>query len=472
MFHSQRPLSSTLAILAAVCAAVLTGCPGPIAFVPVSEHGFEAADNAQDLNDYPWTMEYFVPTGADTGHVYASTGNNIMPFLLLTLFARLGLEAPTEQEARPPEVRRYRPDLGPKVWERVFDYRDVADGPPWDTVGIRGMGIYNHPGGDAHLYAATGGSAPTVWRTAAGGPGTWEAFWDVPLAGSIRAIVEHDGLLYLSATHENPDAPLPARIYATDGEDVWIVVDDGFGNPNNLGIYTLCSWNGWLYAGTANLEDGFEVWKLAGPGKDAAPVSIFTAGGTSPAIHTALDMHVFQDRLYVGTGLLLGLNFSGSGFPVRAADLLRINPDDSWETVVGPDSIGGVSSGFGKLTNAYTWSLEEFDGYLYCGTWDGAAILPVAQAFLPDVLWTILLASLGLDAKALPEPYDVLTRNGAELYRSPDGVQWTRVFGDGLGNPNSYGVRSMVVAYDSLFVGMANVFDGLMIFRSEPAGGP
>ena len=72
-----------------------------------------------------------------------------------------------------------------------------------------------------------------------------------------------------------------------------------------------------------------------------------------------------------------------------------------------------------------------------------------------------------LFSKRAVSPLSALTHAGGDLYKSPDGVHWTPVFTQGLGDPYNYGVRTMVSVGDDLFLGMANPFDGLEIWRGR-----
>jgi len=176
---------------------------------------------------------------------------------------------------------------------------------------------------------------------------------------------------------------------------------------------------------------------------------------------------VFDGSLYVGALIFAGINLAG-GPLIRGADMIRIHADDSWETVVGPGSVGGVGSGFDKRTNAYLWSMEVHKGYLYCGTWDAASFVPVTKRYLPDIRRSVYEFLFGLyAAQGAPTAFDILTGNGAELYRTADGVDWEAVFTDGLGNPDNYGVRSMEVLGGKLVLGMSNIDEGLEIWREQ-----
>jgi hypothetical protein len=450
--------------LVLIVVAVLTpgGCPvSSDEFVSISDHGFDPVDYEQDLNDYPWSMRYFAPAGAATGQLYVGTGNNIAEVAL----AFIAQNAAPESDYRPPEIRRYRPKLGARVWERVLDYREVEAGPEWETTGFRSMGVYHAPAeGLTYLYAGTIGDEPALWRSPTGDPGSWERVWTSPTGGSIRALTEHDGRLYFGMSHESVRPQLPAEVYATDGATVWAVCSDGFGNSENKGVFALASFNGWLYAGTINPGQGFEVWKLEGPAEHAERVQVVAGGGPSRSNQAVTQMVVFQDRLYVPSLIYFGINLNG-GFPIRGADMVRIDEHDNVETVVGPQSTGGVRSGFGRRTNPYLWSITEHAGRLYCGTWDSASVVPVGMACLAE-----LILPCDLDFANRPGGYDLLTGDGGDLYVSADGVQWDPVFTNGLGNPDNYGVRTMVSAEGTLFLGMANVLEGLEIWQSRTTG--
>lgn len=444
-----------------------------IDFERISEYGFDEADHALDKNDYPWTMVYFAPDESKTGYIYVGTGNAIARLtsaeLATVVTAELGLEIPVEYLLRPPEIRRYRPDLGPRTWETVLDYRDIETGEPWQTSGFRASAVYENPQGDTHLYVGTLGFEPAIWRTASGEPGSWEQIWTNSTGGSVRALRVHNGLLYIAVTHEYfgdvAGAGGSGEIYATDGDTFWLVNGDGFGNADNTGVFELASFNGWLYAGTLNRNQGYEVWKLEGPGGQTDPVPVVTQGGPSPANMGAGTMCIFGGRLYVGALNFLALNLHG-GQLIRGADLIRINADDSWETVVGPGSAGGVTSGFGNRSNGYVWSLVEHNGKLYCGTFDAATFLRLLQVGLPDLRALIEYYTREED-KRDPRLFDIVVHNGAELYVSDDGVNWSMVFRDGLGNPDNYGVRQLMNINGELIMGLSNVFDGLSVWRAR-----
>lgn len=460
------------------CVMTLCGCvppeplPAPANYARISEAGFNASDFAQDRNDYPWGMTYFVPDGGDSGRIYVGTGNAVLD----SIYADV-LKWPRDSVGLPPEIRRYRPDLGGQSWERVMDWRDVESGPPWNTRGVRTLLPYRSKvDGRNYLYAGTFGELPALWRSATGNPGDWEMVYQGSRYGSIRGFAEHRGLLYFGLSYESVESPAVGQIFATDGESVSPIMTDGFGSPHNEGIYSLASFNGWLYAGTMNLDRGFELWKLAGPDAAEPPRMIIASESHAPALEGVADLQVFRDHLYVGTIVFFNLN--KDGFPPlhRAADLYRVDSTDKVEVVAGPNSVDGVRSGFGELSNGFTWSLEVHKDRLYCGTWDGDSVLPVLIDYWPRILQTFN-NQIGSNVLRMPPPfeatvrsgwYDALTQRGARLYSSADGTTWNEEFTGGLGDPQNYGVRNLLSVGDELFLGLVNVNTGLTIWKTRP----
>jgi len=471
--------------LLVVCAPLLLGfvlpqCGGlkSVDFERISLNGFDPVDEAQDKNSYAWAMDYFLPDGAQDGHLYVGTGNNLGGLLAYGVMAVVNGEDPREgAPIRPPEIRRYRPGLGPMEWERVLDYRDIESDPNWRTIGFRYMTTYRAKNdGVNYLYAASMGAVPALWRSASGNPGDWELVLEFD-TGSIRWMEEHQGLLYLSLATDIPGTDLVriGRIWATDGDTVWPVIEDGFGNPDNIEVECLTSYNGWLYAGTLNQSTGYEVWKLAGPNGDEPPVQIVANGGPDPRNDIAGTPKIFKGKLYIGS-----LIFQG-GFNVetlngfKGCDIIRIDENDHWETVVGKNSISGYDSGFNHFTNAYLWWMEEHDGWLYASTYDQAAMLQPLVEYLPELIPALINGELGdlLDDSAFEKRslLEWLFNSGCDLYKSEDGIHWGEVFQNGLGNPNNYGIRTMKSIGSYLYLGTANNNEGLEIWRGMPKDG-
>ncbi|MFA6244828.1 MAG: hypothetical protein WC655_28045, partial [Candidatus Hydrogenedentales bacterium] len=390
----------------------------------------------------------------------------------------------TDAPARPPEIRRYRPDLGPDVWERVFDYRDVETEGEYKTTGFRYMDTYyaavdakNNVVRANYLYTSTQGLESALWRSRTGNPGDWEKVFTTGEGGaSIRYFAEHNGKMYLAYAYDTYEAdPPPGEIWVSDdGLKFQPLIQDGFGNPKNRGIEFLISYNDWLYAGTKNDAEGYEVWKLEGPGKNGA-VKVVDSGATDTRNEIAGTPCIFKGDLYVGSIIFFGFNpAQASGF--KGCDIIRINDLDEWETVVGPNSLSGYDSGFNFFTNSYCWWMEEHDGWLYAGTWDQGTVMSWLLDNLPALIEFIRTGEQSGDVPDLPLDYDTwysLTDAGADVFKTQDGVAWFPVTISGMGDRTNYGWRTMESTPDGhLFLGSANPVDGLEIWRSRvPASG-
>jgi len=428
-------------------------------FELISLNGFDPADNAVDINDYAWAMDYFEPDAGAPPYIYVGTGNDMIGLIYQGISAVLGVSELDAISARPPEVRRYRGDIFPYAWETVLDYRDVEPDGQFQTIGFRFMRAYrSQADGANHLYAATFGQQATVWRSRTGDRASWEVFWQSDEPGSVRYMEEHGGLLYLAFANEAPTGnSRVGKLFVTDGGEVTSVVTDGFGKPANLGIMCLASFNGWLYAGTQNETDGYEIWKLAGPGGATEPVLVVAQGGPSTANLSAITTCVFAGKLYVGSQLDPLSNLT-RGF--KAADIIRINPDDTWETVVGPNSISGFDSGFNHWPNTYIWSMAVHDSWLYAATYDQVSPFFNVLENLDQVIKALTQAR---EANLIER----LAHAGSDLYKTQDGVTWYPVTLTGFGDVGNYGIRVMESAGEYLYVGTANPFDGLEIWRGR-----
>ncbi len=469
MRATHRALGRGLVFLAIplLCGVSLEQCGARVdGFEKVSRSGFDPQTYPGTKNDYPWSMAHFQPDGGGAGHLYVGTGNGLEDLVV----DRLGLSEDGKSPYYPCEIRRYRPDLGPAEWEPVFSYRDIERGPHFSSTGFRCMSVYRAKSdGVNYLYASTFGDSPAVWRTATGEPGSWERVWGSGQTGSIRWLAPHKGLLYIAISNDLVPEPTPGAVWATDGERVWPVMEGGFGNPNNRAVMSLVSHSGWLYAGTANAVDGYEIWKLEGPG-EGPPVKVVTAGGPDPRNQSAATPLVFRDALYYGSQIAFGMKFKG-------CDLIRIHADDRWETVVGPEGLSGYGPGFDNASNAYLWWMAEHGGRLYAGTCDTASMVPYAldrPLLAARALFALRrlmgrLSENGLMAKRRETLVSRAVAAGADLYRSDDGEHWEPVFTDGLGNPFSYGVRTMVSLDGHLYLGITNPWEGLEIWRGEAA---
>jgi hypothetical protein len=266
---------------------------------------------------------------------------------------------------------------------------------------------------------------------------------------SFRALVPFRDKLFTtpvgSITQSSLDRNSSSRplvfVSETPAEDRWLEASDlGFGNPNNGVIFQMAAFGDYLYAGTGNAETGFELWKTDAEGKPPyrwQPVIV--DGAERYNLNESIaSMVVFQDALYIGTGIPgLGYDKANDVGP-GAAELIRVFPDDTWELVVGtprfspaglqvPLSLAGP--GFDDPHNSVFWRMAVHDGWLYLGThhW---GVYKTAVTTLSDT-----------------------PAGGFQIWATPDGVDWHAMSKDGLGNPFSVGVRTLVSTPSGLVVG-------------------
>ena len=285
---------------------------------------------------------------------------------------------------------------------------------------------------------------------------------DVP---SLRCLCSHGGRVYTSPTGKNRDRGMLddnltdfPMIFATN--DPWhghweMVSEPGFGDPTNLSVNEIASFNGFLYAATLNPQRGFQVWKTDARG--ASPYrwkKIIDCGAwRGPASSVPASLFAYRNALYLGSGIQRQGRDGHDRYGPFPGELIRIHPDDSWDLVVGDTRptphglkrpISGLAAGFGDLFTHAFWRMSEYDGYLYLGTSD--------WRFLPtylrnrDELSPACLAYL----KSETEKY---IKGSFSLWCSADGIRWHPVTRTGFGgNPNNYGIRELTSSPVGLFV--------------------
>jgi hypothetical protein len=163
-------------------------------------------------------------------------------------------------------------------------------------------------------------------------------------------------------------------------------------------------------------------------------------------------MYVFNDALYVGTGIQgMGYDRTYDAGPA-AAELIRIYPDDSWELIVGDPRrtfegmkipLSGWGPGFNNEYNSLIWRMTEHDGWLYAGTEDLCSLLLLGRfrTTRRSRIW----------GKAVNELIE--EEGGFDLWRSQDGALWEPVTRVGFGNPLNHGLRTFASTPLGLFVG-------------------
>ena len=245
----------------------------------------------------------------------------------------------------------------------------------------------------------------------------------------------------------------------------------------------MCEFKGHLYAGTLNVNKGFEIWKTTAEGQPPYKwKKVITQGAyRGRKNQMVMTMLPFKDRLYVGSAIQDG------GFDIQnrigpaGVEIIRINPDDSWELVVGdprvtPEGLklplSGLVAGFGSICAGYLPSMAVHEGRLYAGTADWLCWLQWADRSK----WPKELSEL-LPDKSIQQL--IHSWGGFDLWRSDDGCRWMPITRNGFSNQYNISARTMASTPYGLAVGAINSFGPDVAVRrmagwnyeSNPRGG-
>jgi uncharacterized repeat protein (TIGR01451 family) len=472
-------------------------------------------------NNYAWSVAEF------NGDIYVGTGRNI-PYFVAQGMKALGvfpenwtLSFLTTPAGSPPpplvlpnqslpsqeEVINWSNDMRGEIWRyhegswsrvhQASTFVNPLNGYTYpEGIGYRAMTTFNNSEGQEALYAGVGfGFGPILIVTSTDGT-TW-----MPVdTGSIpsrdtRAMISHNGKLYVG-TGEGIYASASPSPYTDNWEKV-----------ANFQTASLASHNGYLYAGTGNPigpseTDGFEVWRstIGSPSNASDWVRVVSGGAGDEWNVLAGTICEYEDDLYVGS---MNLPFGTGTEGVKGFDLIRVYDNDSWDLIVGnyqpkiPSDprgppLSGWPSGYTNPFNLYAWSIEEYNGNLYLGSFDIFSLarfideIPGAN----EILLSAIASMESADQGNMPEEFadrleefaqmypesgegsyiipviSLLANNfgGGDLWTSPDGLHWYPVDLNGLGDPDNYGIRTMMTTPEGILIGTANPFSGCQVW--------
>jgi nucleoside-diphosphate-sugar epimerase len=468
-------------------------CPLTCAdFGPLATNGFGDAQNS-----YAHAMAWF------RDRLFVGTSRNALP--LLKLFPPRDPPAmdpwPVPVPGRVEDIdlhgEIWRLDLATGARERVHRSPDIPSrtgGEVPREIGYRGMTVFRgRSDTEPALYVSSissvaRGTGARLLRSADGAhfEPVGEPGLGNPAIASFRSLTPFDGHLYAAPAGEGTrwnTVSRPVLLRSADpANGPWqTACEPGFGDPSNIGIFELAVFDGHLYAGTFNALRGYQLWRTPASGGGPCRWTRVLDGGAGRGSRNeiAMSLRPFRGALYVGSGIQNGgydrMNFVGPA----AAELVRVHPDGSWELIAGePRTAGqgrraplsGAGPGFDNLFAGYLWRLEEHDGWLYASTFDWSVFLPYAHHAPRGV--RRMMRRIGADRM-------VQLRGGFDLLRSADGVSWTSVTHDGLGNPYNHGGRNLLSTPHGLVVGTANPFGPEVaariatgwVYAANPAGG-
>lgn len=447
---------------------------------PINGFDLDNINNARQ-NNYAWSI-------SELGeYIYVGTGRNILLGIIRSL--QPNAQIPILIKADPidslAEIWRYKKD-GTLPWERVYKAPEGSG-----ISGFRFM-IMDRPfGGNPCIYAATYGVKAQILKTTNGV--NWFILEDTVLQGtSSRAMVIQNGKVYVATINEANQSPIPLLYSSVDPEFYpWEVVINtaalGFDSSKNPSgaITNMEVFNNKIYVATSN-PDGVQVWRTNGVEPELNEWTLIVDKGFGDSANKySLSIGTFRNHLYVS-----GTKQLPSAWAVpEGCDIIRIDKQDKWQLVVGGDplmpatpskgvrgrSLSGLGSGFSNPFNVYAWQIQEYKGKLLISTFDDSSNMEL----ILDIVLANRLALyklIGIDATdTIINSYDSIVRLlnenkypiGFDLYVSMDGINFSPLSLNGLGNPNNYGGRILFVdSLNELYLGTSNPFQGCEVWKN------
>lgn len=424
--------------------------------VTAAPQGFGDRQNSITWSMAWWKGHLYVGTGRSTQCQQVATMAIYLPFVTYPpLEADIACASSPQDLSLQAEIWRWTPETA--TWQRVFQSPNDVPIPGHDgkfvarDIGFRGMTIFTEADGTEALYVSgvssrsfnAGVAPPRILRSTDG-----ETFTAVPqdagtMLGDTDAVGFRGMTTYKNKLYVITSIGLLGQGFLMESADP-ASGNDSFKqvSPEAMTLYEVDTFNGYLYVGTASRTDPFAVLRTDATGPipyQFTPV-LQDGGNREKPSKTVVSLHEFDGRLYVGTD--------------RPAELYRINPDDSWDLVVGEPRVtwtgqktplSGMSTGFDWFATQHIWRMETHGGRLYVSTMDSSTrlrVLPFGGLLLgPNI--------------------------GFDLYSSDDGQTFTEISRNGLGDKFNVGVRNMVSTPYGLFIGSQNHYYGLQMWRSQ-----
>jgi len=358
------------------------------------------------------------------------------------------------------EIWRWTPETD--EWERVYQSpRDVPiQGRPGKyvarEVGFRHMAVFVEPDGAEAMYVSGVNARfifrpvppPRLLRSTDGftfepvpqDPGTFMGELDTC---AFRTITIYRGRLFVLTGTIQGDGILLESSNPAGGNDHFRQV-----SPPGMKLFEMTPFNGYLYLGLRDPKRGYAVMKTDATGSPPYTfIPVVTDGAfLSQPSRGVISMHTYKGRLYVGTDR-------------PCTEVIRINPDDTWDLVIGPPRetpdgwkypLSGLDAGFSNWLNGHIWRMQEYNGRLYIGTFN---------------MSTHLREFPGLDPVLKPN-------YGFDFFETADGWHYAPITLTGFDDKFNCGLRSFAVTPYGLFVGTANNWYGLQIWRGTPKDHP
>ena len=441
----------------------------PSEITEIAPQGFGDRDNSQAWAMAWWNGKLYVGTGRSTFCVQQATLEFYQPDMDPYPPKDKDVSCTPDPHDLKLQAEIWRWTPATNAWDRV--YQSPNDVPIEGTdkftareIGLRGMVVFTESDGTQALYVAgdstRGGQQgtgfdgpvppPRILRSTDGtnfapipqDPGTF--LGDIMTAG-FRSLKVYKGKMYaVTPVGQLGHGYILEAADPKQGNKAWRMV-----SPPGKTFFEIEVYNGFLWAGTGVNpqadETPFSLMKTDATGDPYTWTTVIHEGGYRKSKPSAavISLGEFQGRLYVGTD----------------RELLRVNPDDSWQLVVGtprklPDGsklepLSGFDTGFDSLFNIHMWRMGTFANWLYVGTQDQSA------------KWRNLKGGFGNMLKP---------SMGFDLFGTNDGWHYSAITKTGLGDLFNNGMRNFASSSGlnppAFFMGSANHSYGTRIYKA------
>ncbi|HMD90788.1 MAG TPA: hypothetical protein VKF38_16655 [Anaerolineaceae bacterium] len=193
-----------------------------------------------------------------------------------------------------------------------------------------------------------------------------------------------------------------------DGVKWYMVADPGLGNIRNVGM-NMAVFKNLLIVGGTNYIDGARLWNTS----DGVNYTTLSSDGLGDVQNTHFNFSVYNDKLIISScneinGAGLWVSFDGTNIQKAMLGGTLNTRNTCWVTGSQPGVV--------------------FNGYLYYGTTNKV--------------------------------------QGAEIWRTADGLSWNKVGAGGLGSVGNFALRPELVYNNQLYVLSLN-YDGFQLFRTS-----
>jgi hypothetical protein len=275
----------------------------------------------------------------------------------------------------------------------------------------------------------------------------------------VSALESFNGYLY-AGTYNVVD-PLQlfdgARIFRTIDGVTWSpITQPGFQNPHDSAppaILNFVVFGNRIYASTGRGGNPAQIWR-ASNGVSWAPM--VTAGFGDPDLHDIAALAVYNNMIYAGA------SSQASGARIFSSST---GDSNTWNpmTSTAPTMPGAGVTGF-AVFNGSLWASIESEAPVQIWRSSGGTWTSVMNNGFGNSLTT----STG--GMAVFGGYLYIgagnTASGAQLWRTTDGASWTQAITPGFGDPNNQTVETVFVFQNQLYVSVKNAVTGMEVWRS------